>query len=209
MRIVTISDTHDHGLGKMDIPDGDVLIHAGDATSRGSFNSIVDFNKQLGKLPHKHKIITPGNHDWLYQREPHLARTIITNAKLLINEGTVIDGVKFWGSPVTPWFYDWAFNYQRGADIKKFWDAIPSDTDVLITHGPAYGIGDYAPICGHVGCEDLLEAVKRIEPRLHVFGHIHEGHGMYTIPGLKTKFINASICDEDYRPSNKGIVIDL
>lgn len=205
-KIICISDTHDHDLRDLDIPDGDILIHSGDATGSGTMNSIIAFNHQLGCLPHPIKIFTPGNHDWLFQTDQSLARTIMTNAKVLINESTVINGLQFYGSPATPWFFDWAFNYQRGSDIKRFWDAIPENTDILITHGPPYGILDEVR-SKNVGCQDLLHRVLDIRPKLHVFGHIHASYGEYK--GISTHFVNASICNESYYPVNKPIVINL
>lgn len=210
MKIICISDTHSHDLRDLNIPDGDVLIHAGDATGLGTISELAKFNHQLGCLPHKHKIIIPGNHDWLYERDWGLATAIITNATVLRNSGIVINGVKFWGSPVTPRFCDWAFNFERGADIKRFWDIIPANTNVLITHGPPKYLLDQLPNGQHVGCEDLLNRIQGLlNLKLHVFGHIHHGYGLYKSVSLGTTFINASICTEDYQPLNKPIIFEI
>lgn len=121
-------------------------------------------------------------------------------------------GLKFWGSPIQPWFHDWAFNRWRGSltegSIKKHWDMIPDDTDVLITHGPPKGFGD-RPFGREkpVGCDDLLAAVLRIKPKLHVFGHIHGGYGFDVFNG--TIFLNASSVDEAYKPVNSPVVFDI
>lgn len=206
MKLVLISDTHDlHD--EINIPDGDVLIHAGDMTSYGTVNQLVDVNNWLKSLPHKHKILIPGNHDFLFEKDFFLAQSIMTEGIILLNSSTIINNVKFYGSPQTPRFYDWAFNKDRGVDIKKYWDAIPKDTDVLITHGPPYGIGDVTYRSGHIGCSDLLDAVRIIKPKVHVFGHIHAGYGEYD--SLGTKFVNASICTENYHALNHPIVVDL
>jgi Icc-related predicted phosphoesterase len=102
---------------------------------------------------------------------------------------------------------DWAFNLQRGPALREKWALIPEGTDVLITHGPPFGILDWTARGERVGCEDLLEAVRRVKPRLHVFGHIHEGYGEHEQDG--TRFVNASICTEAYQPTNAPIVVDV
>lgn len=206
MRIVAVSDTH-NVASHLTIPDGDVLVHAGDSTYNGKVQEIVAFNAWLGTLPHRHKIIISGNHDWLFQRDLGLARGLMTNAIYLGDSGVKLNGVQFWGSPWQPWFYDWAFNAQRGGDIKRYWDLIPTDTQVLITHGPPMGIRDQCRRDERVGCEELHDAVFRIKPKVHIFGHIHEGYGVEEHDGIR--FVNASSCDENYKPVNEPIIIDL
>jgi Icc-related predicted phosphoesterase len=215
MRIIAISDTHDRH-DKIVIPDGDVIIHAGDATTRGTESQITSFLDWYAKLPHKYKILVAGNHDWLFQRDPWLTRTMCWDRDIILLDDTSVhlEGVKFHGSPWSPTFFNWAFNADRGADIKVHWDLIQDDTDVLITHGPVYGILDeVVRVSGTsydpprlVGCEELLLAVKRVKPDLHICGHIHCGHGEKHIDG--TSFYNASICDEMYYPSNPVTIID-
>ncbi len=218
MRIVCLSDTHGRH-GALAVPEGDVLVHAGDASMRGDDREIVAFATWLAALPHRHKLVIAGNHDWLFERQPGLARELLGAVTYLQDSGTTIDGVRFWGSPWQPWFMDWAFNLRRGAPLKARWDLVPEGTDVLITHGPPQGILDQvagivpraiSAMAGqgeHVGCEELLAAVQRLAPRLHVFGHIHEGYGEETRDG--TRFVNASNCDRFYRPVNRPIVVDL
>ena len=118
-----------------------------------------------------------------------------------------IMGIKFWGSPWQPEFFDWAFNASRGEEIRQYWDKIPTGIDVLITHGPPFKLGDQTDIGEHVGCLDLLDAIERVKPKLHVFGHIHEGYGVTSANG--TTFVNASTCTLRYRPTNSCVVIDL
>lgn len=133
-----------------------------------------------------------------------------------------VEGIKVWGSPWQPWFHDWAFNLLRGKPLKEKWDLIPQGTDIIITHGPPNGILDRAPRgypeenwseqdfefhSERVGCTDLLEAVKRIKPKVHLFGHIHADYGVKDIDG--TKFINAAIMDERYDPMNKPVEFQL
>ena len=206
MKIVCISDTHS-GHNKFEIPDGDILIHAGDISSRGKPEQIKKFNNWLGRLPHQYKIMIAGNHDFLFENEPDIAAEMITNAIYLNDSGIEIEGVKFWGSPITPWFLDWAFNRYRGEDIQQHWDKIPLDTDILITHGPPYGILDKTVYGQAVGCENLLEIVQKVQPKLHIFGHIHEAYGKKKLKG--TTFINASLMDENYNPVHKAHVIEI
>ena len=136
-----------------------------------------------------------------------MSRSALVNCHYLQDEAITIEGINFYGSPWQPWFYDWAFNLQRGDQIRAKWDLIPGNTDVLITHGPPLGFGDLTSAGERVGCKDLLEAVERIKPTLHVFGHIHEAVGTHS--DGKTTFINASICDLSYRPVNKPCIYIL
>lgn len=206
MRIVAISDTHTYHKA-VTIPDGDVFIHAGDFTSIGRVHEVTAFNTWLGKLPHKYKIVCAGNHDALFETQSSLARSLLTNAIYLQDDLVELEGIKFYGSPYTPTFCNWYFMRNRGEDIKKVWDKIPTNLDVLITHGPPYGIQDWTLQGKHVGCEELRVAVDRIKPKYHVFGHIHLCHGIYDFSG--TTFINASICTESYEPINSPIVFEI
>lgn len=208
MKIVALSDTHTFERN-IAVPDGDALIHAGDATIAGTPQEVLAFGKWLDAQPHKHKIVIAGNHDWLFQKNPEQARALIQfpGVHYLQDSSIEIEGVRFYGSPWQPRFGDWAFNLDRGDEIKRKWDLI-EPCDVLITHGPAWGILDYVrPNSQHLGCEELAVAVRRVKPRLHIFGHIHGGYGEYVASGIH--FINASICDEAYRPINAPIVFEL
>jgi len=206
MKIVCLSDTHQQHR-KLSVPAGDLLIYAGDATMNGSLDVIRDFNAWLGELPHRHKVMIAGNHDRNFEREPE-TRALITNAIYLEDAGRTIEGLKSWGSPVSPWFFDWSFNRHRGADIKRHWDLIPRDTDVLITHGPPHGTLDTIRSGStHLGCEDLAHAVAEVKPLLHVFGHIHGGYG--TVHADGTTYINASMVDEEYRTVHPPICVTL
>ena len=207
MKCVVISDTH--GMySDLDIPPGDVFIHAGDILGRGELSELVDFNNWLSTLPHKHKIVIAGNHDWCFERNEEESRSCLTNATYLKDESVEVDGVKFYGSPWQPFFFNWAFNLERGMELKAKWDLIPDNIDVLITHGPALGILDQVVDGSHVGCEELFKAIGRIKPKYHIFGHIHEGYGSKTLAGCT--HINASTTTERYIPSNNPItfVID-
>jgi len=206
MRLVCISDTHNRH-GSLVIPDGDVLIHAGDLTGMGQLPKIAAAAEFLASQPHRHKVVIAGNHDWGFQRQPAEARALMKGVTYLEDSGTVIDGVPFWGSPWQPWFCSWAFNLQPGAELKEKWDHIPSGTKVLITHGPPAGILDQTVNEEHVGCVELRAAVERVQPRVHVFGHIHEAYGRHEERG--TVFLNASICDVGYSAVNAALVLDL
>jgi len=207
MRIVCISDTHGQ-TSALQIPDGDILIVAGDVCLSGSSFELELFNDFLGLLPHTHKLVIAGNHDWpfFFQTQEEI-RALLNNAIYLEDSGIEINGVNFYGSPWQPDFHNWAYNLPRGEPLAQMWEMIPDDTDVLITHGPPYGILDRVYSGDHVGCEDLLAALPRVMPKLHVFGHIHEDYGVLTQNG--TVFVNAAICDGQYRPVNDPIVIDL
>lgn len=215
MRLVCISDTHGDHLG-LTLPDGDVLIHAGDFCPHGSMSDCTRFFHWLNAQPHQHKICIAGNHDlWLERaNDSELQAIIPPDVRYLNDSGTEINGINFWGSPVQPRFFNWAFNRDRGEDIKKHWDLIPENTDVLITHGPAYGYCDKAPRNGlgawcteHTGCQDLLEKINEVRPAVHVFGHIHFSYGHDA--NEHTYFLNASLLNESYQLINRPHVLDL
>lgn len=205
-RIVCISDTHG-AHEKFKIPTGDILLYAGDFSKRGREQEIIAFNDWLGTLPHPHKVVIAGNHDFGMEKFPDKAHAWISHAHYLNDEEISIDGLRIWGSPITPWFFDWAFNRYRGADIAKHWDLIPEGIDILLTHGPPFGILDETTQGKAVGCEDLKQAIQRVRPRLHVFGHIHEAHGLVEVDG--TTYCNASLMDFHYNPTQSAWVIDL
>jgi Icc-related predicted phosphoesterase len=186
--LVAMADTH--GYHPRDVPEGDVLILAGDLTRTGSLDEVAELNNYLAALPHRHKLVVAGNHDWCFQLEPERARALLTAATYLEDEAVVIEGVKFYGSPWQPWFFDWAFNLKRGAELAAVWARIPEDTDVLVTHGPPLGFGDRTRREQRVGCEDLLRRVRVVRPKLHLFGHIHEDPGVWTEGG--TAFANVT-----------------
>ncbi|SNC59297.1 Predicted phosphoesterase [Marinobacter sp. es.048] len=210
MRLVCISDTHSMHRQIPRIPDGDVLIHAGDCLGRGTLDNVEDLNDWLGMLPHQNKIVIAGNHDWVFQETPALAREALSNAFYLEDSGISLQGVNFWGSPWTPVFMDWAFMLEGGQALFDKWKLIPDNTHVLITHGPPKGFGDEVDTglrFQNVGCIHLLDRVDEVSPKAHIFGHIHEGYGEY-LRG-STLLINASTCTERYEPTNAPIVLDI
>jgi Icc-related predicted phosphoesterase len=208
-RIVCMSDTH--GLHrKVAVPEGDLLIHAGDFMRTGmSLDEIADFNDWLGEQPHRHKIVVAGNHDLLFEMTPDKARRQLTNAVYLENDGIVLDGVTFWGSPMTPVFANWAFQVERGAASRRYWDRIPLGTDVVITHGPPFGTLDKPDLlASRLGCQDLIMAILRVKPKLHVFGHIHGGYGHEVGPN-GTRMVNCAVLDQRYVLTNAPILVSV
>lgn len=214
VRIVCISDTHTEALN-INIPDGDILIHAGDFTRTGTWEEITHFNAWLGTLPHKYKLVIAGNHELSFdmfdkfkQQNLSQASDLLSNCIYLEDTGIQIFGVNFFGTPWQPEFCNWAFNIPRGQPCLDKWEKIPSNTDILITHTPPIGHGDLCKNGMRAGCVELLSTIQqRVVPKYHIFGHIHEGYGI-TTDGV-TKFINAAILDEKYKVKNMPVVFDL
>ena len=208
MRVVCLSDTHSLHA-QVSVPPGDLLLHTGDHCNHGTRGEVRQFNRWLGTLEHAHKVIIAGNHDRPWQHQNRYARLWLNQAQYLQGTSTVVDGLKIWGTPWQPEFppgnpANWAFNLPRGPQLASIWSTIPEDVEILLTHTPPAGILD--PI--GQGCQDLLQRLQALPRlRLHVFGHIHCGYGIEQRAG--TTFVNASICDEDYRPSRPPLVVDL
>lgn len=219
-----MSDTHNYH-NDVDVPDGDILVHAGDFTLTGTLNEVVEFNDWLGKLDHNFKIVVAGNHDRCLGENETLGLKMFTNAIYLERSGVDIMDIKFWGAPMTP-----AFNGMRGGltfytnddkEAKGVWSAIPKNLDVLITHGPPkfvldevqrFGYGQTFPAgeetVEHCGDAMLASKVIQKKPKYHAFGHIHEGYGQF-IADYGTHFINCSVVNEAYNVVNDPVVIDL
>jgi Icc-related predicted phosphoesterase len=205
LRIVCISDTH--GLHReLSVPSGDLLIHAGDLTRRGELDELRDLNDWLGSLPHPHKVVIAGNHDWCCQQEPEHAAALLTHATYLQDAELVVAGLRLYGSPWTHGFGGWAFTRSPTA-LAYHWAELPDGLDLLLTHGPPLGAQDQNLKGEHLGDPALAEAVRRVRPRLHIFGHIHEGYGLTAAGG--TAFVNASVCTAVYEPIQGPIVVEL
>lgn len=210
--IVCISDTHGRHA-KVALPPGDILVHAGDCTNRGAAKEVVEFLQWLESQPHEHKVLIAGNHDFLFEREPAAAAALLEahapSVIYLNDSGATIAELKFWGSPVQPWFYDWAFNRQRGPEIQWHWDLIPADTEVLVTHGPPHRVLDRVLSGENVGCVNLGKTLERLPSiKLSVFGHLHLQGGRRLDERGRVS-VNASICDEDYQPVHSPVVVEL
>ena len=218
MKITLISDTHNkHNQITSSLPGGDLLIHAGDISSMGYKHEIQQFCKWFNSLDnYDNKIFIAGNHDFGFQDKSNESKEIIDSYKwinylqdeemgLQIGDGPM---VKIYGSPWQPEFHNWAFNLPRnGWELEQKWNDIPEDTDILITHGPAHGyldtvVGRYE----NLGCELLVNRIKKIKPKIHVCGHIHSGYG-YVFDG-DTHFINASVLDEQYQYTQKPLTVE-
>jgi len=216
MKLCLISDTHLTVPYGMRLPDADVLVHAGDFCNRGTLEDAVAYMLWLKKYKKQFKKIIQiaGNHDFIAQKDSSWLRSEFKKhfGKKLVyldHEEYVYEGVKFFGSPYQPWFHDWAFNVPRN-ELHKYWEAIPDDTDVLVTHGPPYKIMDRTYYDNlDVGCEALLKRIQELPNlKLNVFGHIHEFGGQQCeIDGVT--YVNASINTLQYFPSNKPVIIDI
>lgn len=206
IRLVCMSDLHNIDMFYK-VPDGDILIVAGDICGVGNTTELKEFDDFLALQTHSVKLVVAGNHDWPFAHStPTEAKKLLKHAIYLEDDGIEIYGLKFWGSPWQPWFGGWAFNLPRGPKLAEVWSKIPGDTDVLITHSPPHGVLD--TVYGqHVGCKDLATAIKRVRPTVHVFGHVHQGYGMTDKDG--SIFVNASLRDENYLLVNQPIVVDL
>lgn len=211
MRAVCISDTHCRH-GEVKVPDGDVLIFAGDACLEGTLAELLDFTTWLHDLPHKEKIVVAGNHDWCLTNKwgvRRAAENIIAEAGawyLRDYAVTLKSGLKVYGSPWQPEFCGWAFNLPRGKPLEEVWAKIPDDTDILVTHGPPVGSLDGTGRgVEHVGDAELRERVAQLKRlKLHVFGHIHEGHGVDKISDVTS--VNAAL---GYHLEHEPVIVEL
>ena len=217
-RITLISDTHTkHDKLNGFLDGGDILIHAGDLTSRGYIREIENFMTWYDKIDnYDHKIFISGNHDFGFQDEAEKMRGLLTGYKnidylqdelMMLGYEDYDNMIKIWGSPWQPEFYNWAFNLPRGEKLKEKWDMIPMNTDILITHGPPFGKLDYVNYSKmNVGCEELLKRIEEVKPKIFVCGHIHEGRG-YVYDG-NTHYFNASVLNDRYEFRNKPFTFD-
>ncbi|XP_039271036.2 metallophosphoesterase MPPED2-like isoform X1 [Styela clava] len=234
-RFVCISDTHNEHRN-LKLPPGDVLLHCGDFSLAGELKEIDEFNEWLGEVPFKHKVVIAGNHELSFDQKimEHVElakknnsyvrfgkylkpieekdwrniRSRLTNCTYLEDSEIMINGIRIWGSPWQPEFGNWGFNLTRGRPLMEKWNKIPNGVDILMTHGPPAGHGDRVVSGQRVGCVDLLNTVQlRVQPKYHLFGHIHEGYGLTT--DQFTTYINCSSVDYHYDPGHPPIVFDM
>jgi len=215
MKITFISDTHglhshytSKAYGNL-LGEGDILVHAGDISNIGKESEIKNFLDWFSNTDYTHKIFIAGNHDWGFTKIDDINQEYKDKGVVyLFDSSVIIEGLKFYGSPWQPEFYNWAFNLPRnGNELKSKWDLIPDDTDILITHGPPWTILDRVPTGASVGCEFLYDRVLEVKPLINVFGHIHSSYGQKTLNGIE--FLNASLLSESYVPYNNPIKINL
>jgi predicted phosphodiesterase len=226
MIITCISDTHTkHGLLNGNLPGGDLLIHAGDIMNSG-YNTydIQDFCKWFEAQDYDHLVFIAGNHDRLFENQPEKVMEIVNSYELIdyLQDDWIIVGdsdphdtnvktAKIYGSPWQPEFRNWAFNLPKGGkELQEKWTKIPTDTDILITHGPAQGHLDMSgPPYNepNLGCGLLRHHFDTVfRPKIHICGHIHGGYG-YKFDG-QTHYFNASILNERYEFVNKPMTFD-
>lgn len=219
MRICFISDTHGYEEA-VKVPDCDILVHCGDNTNYGEPWEFQKFITWFGNQKPKHKIFINGNHEvmvWKQGQAKDMVRRhnamYMTNLHYLEEEAVEVEGLKFWGTPYTPEFFDWAYMYNREDGARRYM-GVPNDVDVLITHGPPAGVLDNVQPFGrydrvHAGCDYLMEKVKEIKPKVHAFGHIHHTYGWKKFKApFQTLFVNAATCNARYIPVNPPIVVD-
>lgn len=207
-RITAISDTHGkHKQITSALPGGDILLHSGDISSMGHNQEITDFCKWFdGINNYDLKVFIAGNHDYGFQNRADEVMEIVNSYKTIdyLQDDWIgfqkddLKEIRIWGSPWQPEFYSWAFNLPRnGKELEEKWKKVADNTDILLTHGPAWGyvdvvVGEYE----NLGCEKLIQRITELELDIHICGHIHTGYG-YQTDG-KTHFINASVLDERY-----------
>lgn len=223
IRVVCISDLHTYQKS-VQMPPGDLVVCAGDLTFRGYEHELKLIGQWFRSLPYEHMVTIAGNHDRCFEDSRAEAERWllgeaderIPNFYYLQDNGIELEingiKVKIWGSPWQPWFGGWAFNLRDEEDLKEKWKLIPKDTDILITHGPPYKLRDQVSDFGsnpgqHVGCRELRKALQRVRPKIHVFGHIHEGYGLSRWGD--TRIVNASVNTDRYNPTNPPIVLDI
>jgi len=206
---------------------GDLLIIAGDLTSRDTCQDYEEFDSWLQKQSYKKKIVIGGNHDNFMEQGCKFpfsdydadAREEKPWADYLCDSGTEFEGLKIWGSPWTRTFKGMnpkckAFTFDTQKELSTKWKLIPDDIDILVTHSPSYGIFDevknfYSGKIENVGSISLAKnIIFRVRPKLHIFGHIHE-HGGQIKEINSTKYINASFVNEHYEPVNEPVRIFL
>lgn len=235
MKVAVFSDTHTKHK-QVELPECDIAIFAGDFTSVGHKHEVESFLNWYGKQYQcKQKVFIAGNHDKsfdkkffnsfedhdLFKENEHLGKPgwlidmldrarLVFNIQYLENSYVMLEGLKIWGSPITPSFYRqyWAFNADRNEEIQSYWNKIPKDANIIVTHGPVHGKLDYIPESSeYVGCVDLKAKIEEINPMMFICGHIHSGRGIYNTD--KTLYVNASIMDNQYNKQGEPMLFNV
>ena len=222
IRFVCVSDTHCRPL-QVPIPTGDVLLHTGDFSRAGSAESIAQFNAWMHSLPHPYKVVIAGNHEhtfhaahWPMLKQTYKhgfdyfdAKKLLTAAIYLENSACEVFGYRVWGSPWVRAERPGAFALQSDEELEPIYSAVTGPVDILLTHGPAYGVLDCNIEGKYQGSKTISRLITRLKPLVHVCGHIHEGYGEHLAPGAVTLSLNASICSVGYEGLNSPLVFDL
>lgn len=214
MKIVCLADTH--GMhNKINVPDGDILIHCGDIVPNEHPVHYMNFARWFEQFPHQYKILVPGNHDLALEDEPKMFR--YDKFIVLIDSYIKIKGLQIYGTPYQPHFMDWAFNVYSDKKRIGIFNKMPENLDILITHCPPRGILDKNKQGESCGDNVLAEIVKVKKPKYHIFGHIHHSYGMgkhiLIDDNIDKKdiieYVNCSVLDDDYKLKNKPIVLEI
>ena len=201
MRLLLISDTHELHR-ELRLPPADLLLHAGDWTMFSKRMSAVrDFDEWLGEQNLRYGAVgCPGNHEF-YLEEDERKASLTRNLSILNGAEATVGGLRIWGSAVTP-LAGGAFGKSNPTDRSRHWAAIPAGIDILITHGPPAGILDDS--CGD---PELLDAVRRTRPKLHLFGHVHGSYGVHET--ADTTFVNAALLGPDGDLAYDPLVLEI
>lgn len=211
IRIICIADTHTHKPTAL--PDGDVLVHAGDLTNDGTFADIQDQIDWISSLPYEHKIVIAGNHDsWLdprARRKTDVGKALRWGDVHYLQHSSVQLSfpsqahrrLSFYGAPQIPQCggEDFAFQYRRSDDA---WSYTIPPIDVLITHTPPR---HHLDLPAGLGCDYLLKEVWRVRPKVHIFGHVHAGHGREQVFWDNTQNLYEKLCSREA----KGVMKDM
>jgi len=198
-KIIAISDLHMQ-FKDIFLPKGDILVCAGDISWTGSIEQMRQAANWWNSLEFKHKIITWGNHEREAERTPQVFKELFAGSHVLLHEPAEVMGIKFFGSPYSPPFGNWAFMKSQRA-MRALWKQVPDDTGVLITHTPPFRYLDKIPNGQHVGCKELAHRIKELKNlQYSIFGHIHYSYGKM-IDGDVT-YANAALVNEDYVIAN-------
>lgn len=206
MKIICISDTHRR---RPEIKANcDMLIFAGD-DDINDIQDLVDFVHYIKKIKCKYYVMIAGNHDWIFEHQSFAREYLIENDVIYLQDETIeIEGLKIYGTPYTGIFCNWAF-METEEQLTERYSKIPTDTDILITHCPQFGILDQINAnstgkkANHLGNIALKNVISSLNLKLHVFGHIHGSYGRID------QNVNCSLCDENYVAINKTIIVEI